>query len=54
MTVTNLVITDKSRPDLERTLMEVYNEAMKKVQKVMAKKMQEMGGLPNLGDILKD
>lgn len=53
MTVMNLTIADKNISDLERVLADCYNEAIKKAQKLMAKKMQEMGGLPNLGDLLK-
>jgi len=53
MTVMNLTITDKTRNDLEKVLIDCYNEAIKKAQRIMTKKMQEMGGLPNLGDLLK-
>ncbi|HRH22107.1 MAG TPA: YbaB/EbfC family nucleoid-associated protein [bacterium] len=53
MTVTNLTISDKSSSDLERNLISAYNESIKKAQQVMAKKMQEMGGLPNLTELLK-
>lgn len=53
MTVTKISITDKNRDDLEKSLAEAYNSTIKEAQKVMAKKMQEMGGLANLGDLLK-
>lgn len=53
MTVTNLTISDKTSSDLERNLISAYNESIKKAQQVMAKKMQEMGGLPNLTELLK-
>ena len=34
--------------DSEKILVDCFNEAIKKTQKIMAGKMQEMGGLPNL------
>ncbi len=34
---------------LESAIENAVNEAIKKTQRVMAKKMQEMGGLPGLG-----
>lgn len=50
----NLEITEiKLNPDLnkneqENSLKSCLNEAIKKAQKVMAKKMQDMGGFPGL------
>jgi DNA-binding protein YbaB len=32
----------------EKILTELFNDAVKKIQRVMAKKMQEMGGFPGL------
>ena len=47
MEITSLVLPDNLvKENLERTLTEGFNEIIKKTQKVMAKKMQEMGGLP--------
>lgn len=38
-----------SKDSLEGMLTDCINEAIKKTQRLMAQKMQEMGGLPNLG-----
>lgn len=35
--------------NLEKALKEAFNEAIKKTQRIMAQKMQEMGGLSGLG-----
>jgi len=40
---------DIARESLEHILKDNLNEAIKKTQRVMAKKMQEMGQLPNFG-----
>ena len=40
---------DLSKENLEKTLKNLFNDAIKKTQRVMAKKMQEMGGFPGLG-----
>lgn len=37
-----------SRESIENSMKEVINEAVKKTQKIMAQKMQEMGGFPGL------
>lgn len=34
---------------IEEASMECFNEAVKKTQKIMAQKMQEMGGFPGMG-----
>lgn len=39
---------DLNKAEQESTLKSCFNEAVKKAQKVMAKKLQEMGGLPGL------
>lgn len=39
---------DISKEDIARTSKDLFNEAVKKTQKIMAKKMQEMGGFPGL------
>lgn len=41
------IMTDKVA--LEKGMQEAINDAIKKVQKVMAAQMQKMGGLPGLG-----
>jgi DNA-binding protein YbaB len=53
MTVTKLTIEDQARQDLDKVLLDCFNESVKKAQKVMAKKMQDMGGLPGLSDMFK-
>ncbi len=48
--VTSIVINESlAKNSLEGILTDCVNEAIKKVQKIMAQKMQEMGGLPGLG-----
>lgn len=48
--VTSINIDNEINKDnLEQILKESFNEGVKKVQKLMAQKMQEMGGLPGLG-----
>ncbi|MCD4694570.1 YbaB/EbfC family nucleoid-associated protein [bacterium] len=37
------------RKTIEETTAECFNDAIKKIQKVMAQKMQEMGGFPGMG-----
>ncbi len=37
-----------AKESLEGILTDCFNEAIKKTQRLMAQKMQEMGGLPNL------
>jgi len=50
MEITEVKITSEiSNNSLENLIKDNTNEAMKKMQKVMAQKMQEMGGLPGLG-----
>ena len=47
MQVTDLVINNELKKEsIEGILTECVNEAIKKIQKIMAKKMQEMGGFP--------
>ena len=41
--------SDLNKENLEKTLKNLFNDAIKKTQRVMAKKMQEMGGFPGLG-----
>ena len=50
MEVLSLVIKqDLPKEQLANSCRDVFNDAVKKTQRVMAKKMQEMGGLSNLG-----
>jgi len=49
MEVTSLSFEDISHKEsLEENTKECINDAIKKTQKLMAKKMQEMGGFPGL------
>lgn len=48
--VTSLTIAqDLSKENTENTMKDLMNDAIKKTQKLMAQKMQEMGGFGNLG-----
>jgi DNA-binding protein YbaB len=48
--ITNLSINSELPKDkLESIMKELFNDGVKKVQKIMARKMQEMGGFPGLG-----
>ncbi len=50
MEITELTISeDLSKQDISKYMKETVNEGIKKVQKLMATKMQEMGGLSGLG-----
>lgn len=40
---------DLSKEEQEKALKSCFNDAIKKAQRLMAKKMQEMGGFPGLG-----
>jgi DNA-binding protein YbaB len=40
---------DMKKEEIAKTTKTLVNDAVKKTQKIMAKKMQEMGGLPGLG-----
>jgi len=46
MEITQISINENlSKNNLEKTLVDCLNEAIKKTQKVMAKKIQDMGGI---------
>ena len=50
MDITSLTINeDLAKDSLEGLLVDCINEAIKKTQTLMARKLQEMGGLPGLG-----
>jgi len=50
MEITELTIPeDIKKEDISKYMKEAVNESIKKVQKIMATKMQEMGGLSGLG-----
>ena len=49
MEVTNLTVNPElSKDRQEEILKDLFNDAVKKIQKIMAQKMQEMGGIPGL------
>ena len=49
MEVMDLVINSElNKEEIARTSKELFNDAIKKTQRIMAKKMQEMGGFPGL------
>ncbi|MFA4941263.1 MAG: YbaB/EbfC family nucleoid-associated protein [Patescibacteria group bacterium] len=49
MEITSLSINEElSKNSLEGILTDCFNDAVKKTQRLMAQKMQEMGGLPGL------
>lgn len=48
--IETLSIAENLSPkDLEKILPPLFNDSIKKVQRIMAEKMQKMGGLGNLG-----
>jgi len=49
MEITSVKINeDMAKDKLENAIKENTNDAIKQIQKIMAKKMQEMGGFPGL------
>ncbi len=49
MEITDLTIENQSDPSsTAKTMKDLFNDAIKKTQRIMAKKMQEMGGFPGL------
>ncbi len=42
------MLDPKNKTKLENTIKELHGEALKKIQRTMALKMKEMGGLPNI------
>jgi len=50
MEITELTIPEELKKDeISKYMKEAVNDSIKKVQKLMATKMQEMGGLSGLG-----
>lgn len=47
LSITGISIDDTAKKNLEENLKEATNTAIKDTQKLMARKMQEMGGLSN-------
>ena len=51
MEITGLAVNpDLAKDKLENTLTEAINETIKRAQKVMAKKVQEMGGIQGMSN----
>ncbi len=49
MEVLSLTInTDSNKEEIARNCKDIFNDGIKKTQRLMAKKMQEMGGFPGL------
>jgi DNA-binding protein YbaB len=49
MEITELILNpDLSTDEQTRAVKSCFNDALKKTQRLMAKKMQEMGGMPGL------
>lgn len=40
------ILEEKNKENLEKSLTDCFNDATKKIQRVVAEKMQSMGGLP--------
>ncbi|NCN25290.1 hypothetical protein COT94_04320 [Candidatus Falkowbacteria bacterium CG10_big_fil_rev_8_21_14_0_10_37_14] len=53
MEVLSISISEQAKNNLESNLKDCFNEAIKKTQIAMAKKMQSMGNMPGLSDLLK-
>ncbi len=50
MSITQIAVNpDLAKESLETAIKDATNDAIKKTQKLMAKKMQEMGGFPGMG-----
>ena len=42
------MLAPRKKDKLEKAITKAFEEAMKKMQRIMAMKMKEMGGLPNI------
>lgn len=42
------MLTESNKSKLESTIKSLHSDALKKIQRTMAMKMKEMGGLPNI------
>ncbi len=50
MKITNVkIVEEKSKEKLEQAIKDSVNSAIKKTQRLMAEKMQKMGGFPGFG-----
>jgi DNA-binding YbaB/EbfC family protein len=46
--ITDDMLSPGKKDKLEKAITKAFEEAMKKMQRIMAMKMKEMGGLPNI------
>jgi len=53
MEVLSVKVGDEAKANLDDNIKQAINEVIKKAQMAMAKKMQEMGNMPGLSDLLK-
>lgn len=51
--ISSVKISEDAKSNLENNVKQAVNETIKKAQTAMAKKMQEMGNMPGLSDLLK-
>lgn len=49
LTIDPEVLTPQNKVKLENSIKEAHADAMKKMQRIIAGKMQEMGGFPGMG-----
>jgi len=42
------MLSESNKSKLENTIKDLHSDALKKIQRTMAMKMKEMGGLPNI------
>ncbi len=45
------LLTPDKKDKLENGIKDAHAEAVKKIQRIMAMKMKDMGGLPNIGGL---
>jgi DNA-binding protein YbaB len=53
MEVKAVQVSEEAKKNLDENIKTAINDTIKKAQRAMAKKMQEMGNLPGLGDLMK-
>jgi len=51
--VETVTVNDEAKNNLETNIKECFNDGIKQVQKVMAKKMQSMGNMPDFNNLFK-
>jgi nucleoid-associated protein EbfC len=48
LAIDDSLLTPSSKEKLQKGLTDAYNNAIKKMQRIMAVKIKEMGGMPNI------